>query len=246
MDLISVIIPYFKKRFFIKEAVDSILAQSYTNIEILIIYDDVDLSGLGYLKKIFGPNNKIRFILNKKNIGAGFSRNRGIELAEGKFIGFLDADDLWHKEKILKQIKFMKDNNFRISHTSYKIIDENKNFLDVRKAKNFNSYKEILKSCDIGLSTVILEKKLINEEIKFPNLKTKEDFVLWLKLLYSGINIGALDDTLTSWRKTRNSLSSSFFQKIIDGYRVYNVYMKYNFFLSVYFLLCLSINFLKK
>ncbi len=167
-------------------------------------------------------------------------------MAKGKFIGFLDADDYWHKEKVFKQIKFMKDKNFKISHTSYNIIDESNNHVSVRKAKNFYNYKDILKSCDIGLSTVILETSIINEQIKFASLKTKEDFVLWLKILYSGTAIGAIDENLTSWRKLENSLSSSFFQKMIDGYKVYNKYMKYNPIKSIYLLLCLSINFLRK
>tara|TARA_S200000501_G_scaffold313888_1_gene305533 strand:- start:330 stop:752 length:423 start_codon:yes stop_codon:yes gene_type:complete len=140
----------------------------------------------------------------------------------------------------------MKENNFKASHTSYQIIDEKKNILDVRKARGFNSYKDIIKSCDIGLSTVIIEKSIIKDDIKFVELKTKEDFVLWLKILYSGIAFGALDENLTFWRKLKNSLSSSFFQKMIDGYRVYRKYMKFNSLLSLYLLLCLSINFLRK
>ena len=246
MDLISVIIPYFKKKKFIEEAVNSILNQSYTNIEILIVYDDKDVDDLNYLNEIFNLNKKIRIIVNQTNIGAGLSRNKGISLANGKYIGFLDADDYWHQEKVFKQIQFMKENNFKASHTSYQIIDEKKNILDVRRAREFNSYKDIIKSCDIGLSTVIIEKSIINDDIQFVELKTKEDFVLWLKILYSGIAIGALDENLTFWRKLKNSLSSSFFQKMIDGYRVYRKYMKFNILLSLYFLLCLSINFLRK
>ena len=246
MDLISVIIPYFKKKKFIEEAVNSILNQSYTNIEILIVYDDKDVDDLNYLNEIFNLNKKIRIIVNETNIGAGLSRNKGISLANGKYIGFLDADDYWHQEKVFKQIQFMEENNFKVSHTSYQIIDEKKNILDVRRAREFNSYKDIIKSCDIGLSTVIIEKSIIKDDIKFVELKTKEDFVLWLKILYSGIAFGALDENLTFWRKLENSLSSSFFQKMIDGYRVYRKYMKFNSLLSLYLLLCLSINFLRK
>jgi len=246
MDLISVIIPYFKKKRFIEDAVNSVLNQSYTNIEILIIYDDQDLEDLKYLNEIFNSNKKIRIIMNEKNIGAGLSRNKGISLAHGKYIGFLDADDYWNQEKVFKQIQFMKENNFRVSHTSYQIVDENKNILNVRKARNFNSYRDIIKSCDIGLSTVIIEKVIIKDDIKFVDLKTKEDFVLWFKILYSGITIGALDENLMFWRKLKNSLSSSFFQKMIDGYKVYRKYMKYSSLMSLYLLLCLSINFLRK
>ena len=80
----------------------------------------------------------------------------------------------------------------------------------------------------------------------FPNLKTKEDFVLWLKLLKKGYQIGSLNKNLMSWRKLHNSLSSSILQKLFDGFKVYNTYMKFNVIKSFYFLICLSLNFLNK
>ncbi len=246
MDLISVIIPYYKKREFINETVRSVLNQTYANIEIIIIYDDSNKDDLSFLLKIFNENKNIKIIDNDKNLGAGLSRNKGIYVANGKYIGFLDADDIWNKNKILKQIKFMQKFDFKISHTSYEIINESYKVLSCRKARNFNSYQDILKSCDIGLSTVILEKSIINDELKFTNLKTKEDFVLWLKILRSGLAIGALDEKLSYWRKTKNSLSSSTLQKLKDGYRVYRIYMNYGSIKSLYFLFCLSLNYLIK
>ncbi len=106
--------------------------------------------------------------------------------------------------------------------------------------------EDLLKSCDIGLSTVLLQKKIFINNCNFPNLKTKEDFVLWLKILKKEIKIGSINQNLTSWRKLNNSLSSSLFQKLLDGFYVYNKFMQFNFIKSIYYLLCLSINFLKK
>ena len=139
----------------------------------------------------------------------------------------------------------MQGENINFCHTSYKIINEEKQFLSLRRARNFFTMKDLIKSCDIGLSTVILKKEILGSN-KFADLKTKEDFVLWLKLISSNVKIYGLDKELVLWRKTNNSLSSSLFQKIIDGYKVYKVYMKYNMIKSIYYLLCLSINFLKK
>lgn len=104
----------------------------------------------------------------------------------------------------------------------------------------------MLKSCDIGLSSVVLKKKILNKNCLFPNLKTKEDFVLWLKILKRDIEIGSLNKNLLYWRKLDNSLSSSFFQKIFDGYKVYNLYMNFNWIKSLYLLTCLCVNYLKK
>ena len=83
----------------------------------------------------------------------------------------------------------MKNNNLQVSHTSYEIINEEGTILSTRKSRNFDNYKNILTSCDIGLSSVLLKKELITKEIKFASLKTKEDFVLWLKILKSGFEI---------------------------------------------------------
>lgn len=246
MELVSVIIPYFRKKKFIKSSVFSALKQTHRKLEIIIVYDDSDKSDLSYLKKTFKPYKNVKFLINQKNLGAGLSRNNGINRAKGKYICFLDADDLWKKNKLKLQIKFMKKYAYKISHTSYEIIDKNLNHKSFRIAKNFNNLNDIIKSCDIGLSTVVLEKKLFSNYIKFPKLKTKEDFVLWIKLLKNKNKIGGLDVKLTTWRKTDNSLSSSTVQKLFDGYKVYKIYMKFNFIKSIYYLFFLSINFLKK
>ena len=97
--------------------------------------------------------------------------------------------------------------------------------LVLEKPKQIN-FDDLIKSCDIGLSTVILKKDLFsNPNYRFANLKTKEDYVLWLKLAKDGILLNGLDENLVSWRKNKNSLSSSVTQKIIDGFRVYNSYL---------------------
>jgi teichuronic acid biosynthesis glycosyltransferase TuaG len=246
MDLISVVIPYFKKKKFIDHALKSVLDQTYSNFEIILIYDDEDKSDLKYLNDSYSSNKKIKFIVNDKNIGAGLSRNKGINLASGKYICFIDSDDIWEKEKLEIQLQFMKDNGSFVSHTSYRIIDEENSLIGTRMAKNFSNINEIIKSCNIGLSSVMIKKEIIDGDICFPNLKTKEDFVLWLKILKKEIKILAIDQNLLSWRRTKNSLSSSIIQKLLDGFRVYNKYMDYNFVISVYYLICLSVNYIIK
>tara|TARA_Y200000002_G_C22584393_1_gene622332 strand:- start:157 stop:903 length:747 start_codon:yes stop_codon:yes gene_type:complete len=247
MDLVSVIIPYYKKRNFVKEAIISVLNQSYDNLEILLIFDDTNLNDFDFLKEIAKLDKRINLIKNNKRLGAGFSRNVGIEQSNGKYIAFLDADDTWSQDKLKDQIFFMKKNNYQISHTSYYITNEKNKIIDQRKARDLLSLNEVLKSCDIGLSTVIIEKNIIlKNEIKFPALVTKEDFVFWLMLFRKNYKFYAYDKNLTNWRDSRNSLSSSTIQKLIDGYKVYNHYMNFNIIKSIYFLICLSLNYLKK
>tara|TARA_A100001015_G_scaffold176470_1_gene196214 strand:- start:499 stop:1245 length:747 start_codon:yes stop_codon:yes gene_type:complete len=247
MDLVSVIIPYYKKRNFVKETIVSVINQSYDYLEILIIYDDTNQNDLEFLQEISKLDNRIKIINNNKRLGAGPSRNRGIDQSNGKYIAFIDADDTWTQDKIKEQISFMKKNNYQISHTSYFIIDEKKKIVGQRKARDLLSINEILKSCDIGLSTVIIEKKVIvDTKTKFPQLVTKEDFVFWLKLLKKNHKFYAFDNNLTNWTNSKNSLSSSTIQKLFDGFKVYNYYMNFNIIKSIYYLICLSLNYLKK
>ena len=247
MDLVSVIIPYYKKRNFVKETIVSVINQSYDYLEILIIYDDTNQNDLEFLQDISKLDNRIKIINNIKRLGAGPSRNKGIDQSNGKYIAFIDADDTWNQDKIKEQISFMKKNNYQISHTSYFIIDEKKKIVGQRKARDLLSINEILKSCDIGLSTVIIEKKVIvDTKTKFPQLVTKEDFVFWLKLLKKNHKFYAFDNNLTNWTNSKNSLSSSTIQKLFDGFKVYNYYMNFNIIKSIYYLICLSLNYLKK
>ena len=245
MDLISVIIPYYKKKEYIISSINSVLNQTYKNLEIIIIYDDLNKKDLNLLKKIKKKDKRIKIYINKKNLGAGRSRNKGIKLSKGIFVAFLDSDDLWKKNKLKKQIFFMKKNGINASHTSYTIINSNNKIIGSRNAKDM-SYKLLLKSCDIGLSTVILKKEIITSKIKFANIKTKEDYVLWLKITLNNNKIFALKDNLTKWRKLEDSLSSSKLQKIYDGYLVYRKYMNFNLLKSFGFLMLLSFNYFLK
>ena len=108
MDLVSVIIPYYKKRNFVKETVLSVINQSYDYLEILIIYDDTNLNDLEFIKEISKLDNRIKIFNNNKRLGAGLSRNIGIEQSNGKYIAFIDADDTWVSDKLSDQISFMK------------------------------------------------------------------------------------------------------------------------------------------
>ena len=115
-----------------------------------------------------------------------------------------------------------------------------------KNARNFTNINDLLKSCDIGLSTVLLKKSILENKLKFPNIKTKEDFVLWLKIISKKHKIYAIKKNLVKWRKLNNSLSSSSMQKLVDGFNVYYRYMNFNFIKSIFYLFCLSLNYLEK
>lgn len=247
MSLVSIITPYFKKKDYINEAVNSVLSQTYKNFELIIIYDDEDRSEVSLISNIQKLDKRIKLIINKRNYGAGISRNIGINASKGEYIAFLDADDIWKNSKLQKQIAFMKKNNFSATHTSYEIINSKNNDKNTSKriAKKIN-FKILLKSCDIGLSTVILKKELFKNNVKFPKIQTKEDYVLWLLITRNGHIFYPLKNILTKWRVSINSLSSSTFIKLINGYIVYKKYMRFSSIKSLLLLLQLSFFYLWK
>jgi len=243
--LISIIIPFYKKKKYINQTINSIIKQSYKNFELILIYDDPDKSDLKYVKKTLKKIKRKKIIINNDNIGAGLSRNLGILKAKGKYISFIDSDDIWKKDKLKNQLLFMLDNNIEFCFTSYSIINKKNVIIKFIKAKKNIEYKDLIKSCDIGLSTVMLKKKLL-KNIKFPKIKTKEDYVLWLKLSKKNIKMMGFDQKLVLWRKLDNSLSSSVFQRVHDAFYVYNTHLNFNFIKSIYFIFLMSLNFFRK
>ena len=247
MSLVSIIMPYYRKRHFLKDSIDSILKQTHQNFEILLIDDEASEESHNYLKEIRNYDARIYLIKNEYNIGAGESRNKGINISKGEFIAFCDCDDLWKDNKLEFQLNIMKKFDLNFSHTSYEIIDEKKKLLGHRKAEKDSNFNKLINSCDIGLSTVIVNRKVFNNsEHRFAKIKTKEDYVLWLIIAKHGIKISGINSILTSWRKTKSSLSSSTFQKLQDGYRVYRIYLKFSRLKSLFCLIRLSINYILK
>ena len=119
MALVSVIIPYYKKINQINETLSSVLAQSFRDLEVILVYDDTEIRDLNIIQDKFKNNTKIKIIRNPKNLGAGISRNIGIKNSTAEYIAFLDSDDFWHHKKLEKQITFMKENNYDFTYCNY-------------------------------------------------------------------------------------------------------------------------------
>jgi teichuronic acid biosynthesis glycosyltransferase TuaG len=134
----------------------------------------------------------------------------------------------------------MKKNDLNFSHTSYSIINQNSKNVGKFIIKTKIDYQNLLASCDIGLSTVIISKKIMKKDY-FSNLKTKEDFQLWLKIIKKIYFIYGLKTDLSSWRVMKNSLSSSITQRIADSFRLYYKYEKFNFFISCFYVIRLAV-----
>tara|TARA_Y100000591_G_scaffold312278_1_gene316599 strand:+ start:669 stop:1454 length:786 start_codon:yes stop_codon:yes gene_type:complete len=249
---VTIIIPYKNNLDYLFIALKSIFKQSYKNFKILIVYDDEDKSDLFKIKKffkntVFKRKISYKIIVNKYSLGAGYARNVGIKKSKTKYLAFLDSDDVWDKNKLNIQINFMEKNNILFSHTSYHVINSNNKIISSRSARKKMIFQDLIKSCDIGLSTVIVNSSLLSKDkLMFPRIKTKEDYVLWLQIVKKIKTIRGLNIKLTYYRKTKNSLSSNKLLSLINGYKVYKNYMNYGLIKSLFYLFILYINSLKK
>ena len=244
--LISVIIPSHRKKNYFKKTIKSIVNQNFKRFEIIIIYDDDNFEELEFIKNIKKKFSNIKLIINKKKLGPGLSRNKGILLSKATYIAFCDSDDLWKKNKLSLQIDFMKKNNLSFSHSNYLVIDKKERIIGKFKPKSKINYQELLKSCDIGLSTVIVKRNLLKKNL-FCKLKTKEDFYLWLQIIKKEKKLFSVNKYLSSWRYLENSLSSSVTQRFSDAFKLFYTYEKYNFLISICYVIRLSYNaFIKK
>jgi teichuronic acid biosynthesis glycosyltransferase TuaG len=239
--LVSIIVTFFKKKAYIDETLKSIFNQNYKNFEIILVYDDENKSDLEYVKMLLSKFKKKKIIVNKKNLGVAKSRNKGLKYCKGSFIAFIDADDLWKKNKLKFQINFMIKKDIEFSYTSFAVIDEKNNITKSRKVPKHIDYDHLIKSNFIGLSTVVF-KSNIRSKIKFPYLKTQEDFALWLKLLREGVKFNPINKTLSFWRQTEKSLSSNMFQKLKDAFKLFYLFEKKNIILSFFSVIVISYN----
>ena len=208
--LVSIILNCFNGEQYLKEALNSIKNQTYKNWE-LIFWDNKSTDKSKDILKSF-KNKKFKYFIAKKHTSLYEAKNLAIKVSRGEFISFIDADDIWKNKKLELQIKFMLKKNILFSHSSYEIVDDNNKVKGFRTAENYDSFFQLRRSCNIGLSTVIIERKLLSNRFKFPKIKTKEDYVLWLLIIKSGIKIFGLKKKLVKWRKSRNSLSSALYQ----------------------------------
>ena len=220
-DLISIITPIYNCEKYVEQTIKSVQNQTYTNYELIIVDDGSTDNSANIIKNIMKNDNKIIYI-KQKNSGVVVARNTAIENAKGRFIAFLDSDDLWYREKLEKQIKFMKEKDIAFSYTSYETIDENNKIIKAKQnIMEVVEYGDLLKQNIIGCLTVMIDRSKIGN-IVIQDIK-HEDYATWLSILSKGVHAYGIDEVLASYRKRSNSLSSN---KIKAAIWTWNIYRK--------------------
>lgn len=232
-DLVSIIMPSYNTSQYIAETIQSVIDQSYQNWE-LIIVDDCSTDNTDYVVNKIN-DQRITFLKNKKNSGAAVSRNRALREAKGKWIAFLDSDDLWKPDKLEKQIQFMKKNNYSFSYTNYEEIDIDGNDTNVK----VTGPKRITKTgmfnyCWPGCLTVMYDASKIGL-IQIHDIKKNNDYAMWLKVCKKA-DCYLLDEYLAKYRKGRLGSISTHSIKTMIGwhYKLYREAENLNSITSIF------------
>ncbi len=231
---VSIIVPVYNAKACIADTIMSVCGQSYKEFELLLV-DDASTDGTRFVMESLASDN-IRILDNTDKKGAAGARNTGIAAASGRYIAFIDADDLWEKDKLQKQIAFMKENNAAFSFTGYEFADETGKGLGktVRVPKTM-TYREALKNTTIFTSTVMFDmEKLSKDDIMMPYVKSEDTATWWRVLKKTGAAYG-LDESLTLYRRMGVSLSSD---KVEAIRRIWNLYRKTEHLGLIYSIWC--------
>lgn len=206
-DLVSIITPTYNCAKFIGATIESVLNQTYQNFEMIIV-DDASKDNTEEVVKSF-KDKRIKYIRLSKNSGPAVARNRAMEEAKGKYMAFLDSDDLWKREKLEKQINFIKKNKYKIICSDYEQIDEEGNKLNkIIPCKKKVNYNGILLSCPVGNSTVFYDVSKLGK-FKVPNIRKRNDDALWLQILKKEEYMYGQKEVLMEYRIRQNSVSSN-------------------------------------
>ncbi|MDE6295829.1 MAG: glycosyltransferase [Muribaculaceae bacterium] len=244
-DLVSIITPMYKGAAFVGETIESVLAQKYTNWEMIIVDDCSPDKGAGIdVVNKYTEDPRIKLIASMENRGSSGARNIALKEAKGRYIAFLDSDDIWHPDFLEKQMQFMKENDAPLVFSSYRRIDENtkEEILTPFIVPESVTYKSLLKTCPIFPSTAIYDttktpKIYFNEALG----SLRDDYVYWLTMLKSIEKGYGNKDILVDYRLRKSSVTGNKKKVIKPQWKVLHDVEKLGTIKSSYYLICWAI-----
>ena len=234
-DLVSIITPSYNTENYILDTIRSVQAQTYTNWEMIIVDDCSTDNTIELVKKYIEDTDetRIHLLTNEKNSGAAVSRNYALREARGRWIAFLDSDDLWLPEKLKKQISFMEENNYSFSYTKYEEIDEESKSL----GREISGPNHITKSgmynyCWPGCLTVMYDAKVVGL-VQIADIKKNNDYAMWLKVCKKS-DCYLLGEMLAKYRRRNGSISNHGYIKLVKWHlKLFHEAEKYNILTSL-------------
>ena len=219
--LVSIIMPSYNAARFIGESINSVLLQTYSNWELLIVDDCSKDNSVEVVRKFANIDKRVVLFSLEKNVGAAAARNVAIEHAQGQYIAFLDSDDVWDEYKLEKQLAFMKQYSYVFTFSNYYVMEENgKKTENIVKVPSSLSYHKYLRNTIIGCLTVIIDRQQTGD-FKMPLIKSSHDMALWLLIMKRGFKAYGLKDVLAGYRLVSTSNTAKKWKAAKDVWKVY-------------------------
>ena len=245
---VSIITPIYNCEKFLPKTIECVINQTYTDWEMLLVDDCSPDNSAKIIKKYAKDDNRIKYFKLDKNSGAAIARNKALEESKGRFIAYLDADDLWKSEKLEKQVEFMLKNNYPFTCTDYEKIDESgKSLNKIVKIQKKVNYFLFLRNTIIQTVGVMVDTKLTGKELlKMPNIRRRQDAATWCQLLKNGFDCYEVPENLSYYRVVKNSLSSNKFKAVKTNWYWYRKIEKLPLWKTCYCFIGYAFNAVKK
>lgn len=234
MGLVSIITPSFNAEKFVSLAINSVLNQTYSNWELLIVDDCSTDNTVSLVCRYVEFDSRIKLFSLSKNSGAASARNIALDHARGQYIAFLDSDDMWEIDKLQKQLAFMKNKGYAFTFSNYYVMYESgEKTGNIISAPNSLGYNQYLCNTIIGCLTVVIDRKETGD-FRMPLIKSSHDMALWLLIMKRGFRAYGINETLASYRLVASSNTSKKWKAARDVWRVYREIESLPLFYSVY------------
>lgn len=234
LPLVSVIMPAYNSAKTIAASIDSILAQTYLNWELIVVDDCSSDETVKAAKAYTKEDKRIKVMSMPVNGGVAKARNRAIQEANGRFIAFLDSDDLWLPEKLSHQIWFLMENDLPFTYSSYSLMGNGKENFVFNPPKSL-SYNQLLKTNSIGCLTAIYDTQKLGKRYMTITLDRQHDYALWLSFTKELGVVYGIPYPLAKYRVQQKSLSSNKFAVSQSHWRVYRFIEGLNLLRSLYY-----------
>lgn len=234
-ELVSVIMPMYNSEKYIAQAIDSVRNQTCTNWEIIVMDDLSTDRSVEIVKEYTHRDGRIRYYQENEKSGVAKARNDAMRQARGRYLAFLDSDDMWMPEKLERQLEFMKEKNAAFVYSGCDVVDENGN--DTGKMRNVPeqiNYRKLLHGNVIPCLTVLIDKS-VTGDFQMPQMG-HEDYAAWLTILRQIPDAYGINEPLAMYRENSQSVSANKFRAIKWAWNVYRKNQKLPVYKSVWYL----------
>lgn len=244
-ELVSVIMPCYNPTLHLVDSVKSVLMQTYSNLELLII-DDASAKPVQEMIIEFLTDERVRFIQQSENQGVAVTRNIGLNQSRGRYVAFLDCDDLWHPDKLEQQLYTMNTYQVPFVYSAYEVIRNNSdNVINIIRVPQWIDYQKLMKNTIIGCLTVLIDRKETGY-FEMPILSVGEDTATWLNILKKGHVAYGIQIPLAKYRVTNISLSSNKWRMMKGTWKMYRKTQNLNIIKCFFCFSCYAFNAIKK